>query len=277
MSNLDLTGRDFWDAAIIMTPAASLVHSAASLTSPYAASSADITLMVATCNDEENILATLDTIREAMGVIGKSYEIIVIDNGSKDHTIDIVRGYMTEFSNFNIVLRINKKPKGEYANYVDGAFIGSGKYYRMVYGDNSESVETMIDTLRALGEADILIPYYISMRRKSLWERLKKGSFTWAINIVAGKRVNLYSGLHVHLRYNVLRFRSSSAGAFFQTDLLCQLMDLGFTYKQVPARDVPTRARFGFCTKIKRTLSGFHTLLELFIRRISNHLHAQGD
>jgi len=54
---------------------------------------------------------------------------------------------MAAQSKLAVVLRINKINKGLAQNYIDGAFLGSGKYYRLVRGNDSESVGMMADTL----------------------------------------------------------------------------------------------------------------------------------
>ena len=258
------TGRDYWDAPFTLTPGAKNTRSAATVAMPHEGNPVDITLLVLARDNEDTIIATLDTVLEAMDVIGKTFELLVIDDASQDRTVDMVRGYMIEFPQLNIVLRSNKKPKGIYPNYVDGAFIGCGQYYRLVHGDNSESVETMTDVLRSLGEADILVPYFISMHKK------KSAGFSWLLNRITGHQINTYTGLHVHLRYSVMRWRSNSSGAFFQADLLCQLLDFGFTCKQVPCRAVPQRPGIGSREKFRNAFSAAHTILDVLLRRFSS-------
>jgi len=268
-----LSGREYWNATIVMTPAVQSLHPASSMTAPYKGSPLDITFMVPCYNHEATILETLATIYEAMGVVEKSYEILIIDDGSQDRTVELIREHIAQVPHLNVLLRINHKRKGDVQNYIDGAFSGSGKYYRMVYPDNSEAVETMVDILRALGEADVVVPYYISMRQKGNGDKSVFGSYTVLFNLFSGHRISRYDGLHVHLRYNVMRWRPVTMGAAFQADLLCQLLDLGFTYKQVPCRAVPDRMPLSPYQRTRAKLSIMHTLLELVIRRFSRKIH----
>src|SRR4051812_32042215 len=116
-------GRDFWDGAINMTPAAQTLHSVPNITSPYSACPLDLTIFVSCCNEENTIIPTLDTIVEAMGVVGNSFEILVIDDGSQDRSVELIRGFMAQYEQMNIVMRINKRRKGLAQNYADGAFM----------------------------------------------------------------------------------------------------------------------------------------------------------
>src|SRR5687768_3724754 len=112
-------GRDFWSASVSLTPAAQKYHSPMEVTSPYEGSPLDLTIFVSCYNEESTILHTLNTILEAMRVIGLRYEIIVIDDGSKDGSFDVLRGYIFDHPETSIVLRANTHNKGLAQNYLD--------------------------------------------------------------------------------------------------------------------------------------------------------------
>ena len=266
-------GRHFWDAAITLSASAQKIHSAAALTDPYAGNPLDVTIFVSCYNEEVFIIDTLTTIAEAMQAVGMSFEIIVIDDCSKDRSATLVREYIDRHPELNIVLRAHKKNKGLAQNYFDAAFLGRGKYYRLICGDNAESMETIVDVFRAVGDADIIVPYYVIAEGKSETRQMISRAYTFLMNIITGNRINYYNGLQVHLRHNVMRWLPQTRGFGFQAELLCRLIDLGFTYKQVPCRTVERRGGRGNAITWKNFLSVTHTLLEMLLRRISNLLY----
>ena len=265
-SSAHFQGRDFWEGAISMTPAAQTLHSIANINSPYSACPLELTVLVYCLNNADAILQTLEMVAEAMEVTGKSFEILVIDDGSSDLSPELVRGFMASHEQLNIVMRINKQSKGLAQNYFDAAFMGCGTYYRLMHGDNSEPVETMVDTFKSIGDADIIIPYYLSRIKKEPFQSLSARFFTTFINIISGNRINSYTTPHVHLRYNVMRWHSDVLGAAFQMDLLCRLLALDFTYKQVPCRAVSTQIH---TNGIKKILSFLHAILNIIVRRLA--------
>lgn len=265
-------GRDFWDGAVSMTKAARKLHAAADITSPYAAARLDITVFVPCHDAEAGIVQTLETVVEAMGVVGNSYEILVIDDASKDRSVELVRGFMAAHEGLNIVMRTNKTCKGLACNYVDGAFMGCGSYYRMVDGEAAEPVETIVDIFRAIGDADIIVPYYISRLGQGRLRPLSSRLFTGLVNRVSGNRINCYTGAQVHLRYNVMRWHSDILGAAFSMDLLCRLLAQGFTYKQVPCR---ADMRHGVGGGMRNALSFAHALLNIALRRVARLVQAR--
>ena len=260
-------GRDFWDGALSLTPAAQRWHSVGAILLPYEASKCDITLFVYCCNHEATILDTLATVREAMDVVGKSYELVIIDDHSEDRTAELIHGFMAEFPKLPVVLRSNKRRKGLACNYIDAAFIGCGRYYRLVRGDNSEPVETVVDVLKAIGDADVVVPYYVFSHHGASDRQHLRSGYTRLINAFSGNHINHYEAAHLHLRYNVMRWHPVTEGVAFQADLLCRLLDEGFTMKQVPCRAMPHMSGprdSGW----RRFCSTLHMLLDLMFRRL---------
>jgi cellulose synthase/poly-beta-1,6-N-acetylglucosamine synthase-like glycosyltransferase len=123
-----------WEAEIVMTVAAGQLHDAAHLTHPYDRSLIDLTVFVSCYNEAPYIIGTLDSVCAAAREAGLSFEIIVIDDGSSDNSFAIVRDYIYRHPDERIVLRANRINKGLAQNYVDGAFIGVGRYYRLICG-----------------------------------------------------------------------------------------------------------------------------------------------
>lgn len=266
---MEQNGRDYWDSSVILTPGAQAYRRVEDITSPYAANRLDLTIFVSCYNEEETILQTLETLSEAMKIVGGGYEIVVIDDRSQDHSVELVRRFIEMNPSLNIILRINKRNMGLACNYVDAAFIGCGRYYLLARGSGGESLETMVDVLRTLGEADIIVPYYIASFGSHSGNG-SAGAHARLMNAVTGNRINSYGGLHIHLRFNVLRWHVGSIGAGFQPALLCRLLDMGFTCKQVPCRSsAPRPMRMTW----RNALSILHMLLDTALRRASRSIH----
>lgn len=266
-------GQDFWKADIVLSAAAQNIHTPETITAPYDRNPIDLTIFISCYNEEDFIGDTLISIVEAMKSLALEYEIIVIDDCSKDRSAEIVTDYIQQHPEVRILLRCNKKNKGLAQNYFDGAFIGRGKYYRLICGDNAEPIDTIVEVFRNIGSADIIVPYYISAEGKSGKRQFISRAYTTIINTITGNKINYYNGLQVHLRHNVMRWHPQTRGFGFQAELLCQLLDLGFTYKQIPCRTVERRGGGGNAITWKNMLSVTHTIFEILLRRISNWVY----
>jgi glycosyltransferase involved in cell wall biosynthesis len=228
----------------------------------------DITFFVACYNEEDNIVGTLNELTAALEELHCTWEIIVNDDGSTDKTLEVVRNYIGEHPDLPIYCHVNERNKGLAQSYIDGAFYGRGKYYRLVCGDNVEPKETFVAILNHLGEADIIIPYHAEARGKAWYRKMLSGTFTRIVNLLSGHRLKYYNGLAVHLRYNVMRYHTDAQGFGFQADLTTRLLDQGFSYVEVPTINQERTKGNSKALTLRNFLSVTHTLFEIFIRRL---------
>jgi glycosyltransferase involved in cell wall biosynthesis len=243
---------------------------------PMLTNSLDLTIAVPCKNEEKNILGTLDTIISAVNEVGCSYEIIVIDDGSTDKTSVLVEQFQREHPSLPIRLHKNPRNLGLSKTYVNGAFLGRGKYYRFVAGDNAEPREAMVQILKMIGKADIIIPFHEQLTGKSFSRIAVSKLYTFLVNLLSGYSINYYNGCAVHLRYNVLRWHSYAYGFGFQADMIILLLQQGATYIQVPVRVRHTnKGRGASPFHIRNIVSTAHTLFEIFRRRINIMLFGQ--
>lgn len=261
-------------AQVTMTRAAAQLHTTESVLAPSQESSIDLTIFISCYNEEPYIITTIKTLKEALAEVGNvTYEIIVIDDCSRDNSANLVEAYINAHPDDRILLRRNRGNQGLAQNYFDAAFIGKGKYYRLLCGDDAEPLDTMIAVFREIGQADMLIPYYVSAEGKSLSRRMISGTYSKLVNFISGMNLHYYNGLAVHLRYNVMRWHPNTRGFGFQADIICMLVDQGFNYKEVPVRTIERKKGDSKALTFKNILSVTHTLVDIIIRRISNRVY----
>ena len=159
-------------ADVIMTAAAAQLHDREELLAPGQHGLVDLTIFISCYNEEEFIAATINTVLDALSELnGTSHEVIVVDDCSKDRSSEVVKRYIASHPDQPIILRTNKDNRGLAQNYLDVAFIGKGKYYRLICGDNAEPKETMVDVFARLGKLTLSSPI--------MW-RAKARAFTGA-------------------------------------------------------------------------------------------------
>lgn len=232
----------------------------------------DLTIVVPCLNEDKNIADTLDAILAAMAELPHSFEVLVIDDGSIDSTSEVVSRYAATHPEAPIRLHRKDRNQGLTRSYVDGAFLGRGKYYRLVCGDNVEPKETLISVLRNLGQADLIISYHPPELGKPAFRRLLSWCYTSLVNTLSGYHIHYYNGLPVTLRYNVMRWGPYSFGFGFQAELITRLLDEGATIMEVLV--IAThREKAGGNSALnwRNFLSVGHTLLEILIRRVRKH------
>jgi hypothetical protein len=70
-----------------------------------------------------------------------------------------------------------------------------------------------------------------------------------------------------------MRWHHNTRGFGFQADIICLLLDQGFSYKEVAVKTIERREGGSNALKFKNMLSVAHTLIDLIFRRISNSIY----
>lgn len=228
----------------------------------------DITFFIPCYNEEENIVRTIETIVSAAQETTFKYEILIIDDHSQDKTVDVIEDFMKMHCNIPIQLERNKINCGLGYNYVEGAFLGKGKYYMAVFGDNSEPKESLLTVIKKLGSANIVVPYFGRGDSRPITRVLISRTFVALVNFISGHALRYYNGPVLHLRYNVMRWHSNTLGFAYQAELITQLLDNGASYTEVEIPNCNRKRGVSKAFTFKNFLSISHSLLQIFLRRI---------
>ncbi len=229
----------------------------------------DVTFFVPCLNEEERVVPTLRTIQDAMRGFPYSYEVLIVDDGSSDRTFEVAEEFRRRNPETSICIHRNPRNLGLSRSFVDAAFRGRGKYYRLVCGDNVEPKESMAAILGMLGKADIVIPYYPVLPGKSRARRVISRTFTLLVDFISGYQLNYYNGCALYRRYHVMRWAPYNYGFGFQADLITRLLDEGASYVEVPVAGFHlTKERGRSAITVRNLVSTGHTLFEILLRRI---------
>jgi glycosyltransferase involved in cell wall biosynthesis len=234
-----------------------------------------LSLFVACYNEQDNIIGTLETLVEALRKTVPSFDIIVVDDASKDETVPRVRNFMAEHPELPVRLLLNGHNEGVATNYAEAAFRAKGEWYRMICGDNVEPVETLEAIFKAVGKTEVVVPYTVEIRGRSTFRRLLSKAYTALVNAISGYRMHYYNGLLVTRTDYVRRWHSNSHGFGFQADLLTRLLSKNLTYEEVPVYGNERLTGESKALTMRNLASVAHSLQNVAIRRISKAFYGQ--
>jgi glycosyltransferase involved in cell wall biosynthesis len=237
----------------------------------------DLTVLVTCYNEEDLIAQTLQSVIDAVTQAALAYEILVIDDVSKDHSVERVQNFINAHPDYPIRLWINQTNRGLANNYVDGAFLGRGTYYHLVCGDDSIPVQYLAAIYGLLGKADMIVPYQLQdeVAGKSRFRKSVSLAFTRLVSLLSGYNLKYFNGSAVQRRYNVMRWHPVSYGFGFQADILTMLLDQGVSYIQVYSRGIDRKGGRSTALSMRNFLSVSHTLLEILFRRVRRLLYGK--
>jgi len=228
----------------------------------------DLTLFVACYNEEPNIIGTLETVQAALKEFKYTWEIIIIDDASQDNSVAVVQDYLRQHLDLPIRLYVNPVNKGLGQNFIEGAYLGRGEYYRLICGDNVEPKDALIEIFKHIGEADVVIVYQ-DCRGRTFGRRMLSRFFTFIVNFISGYRIKYYNGMAIHRRYNVMRWHTNYHGFGFQADMIVRLLDEGFHYTEVNVVTHERQQGVSSALTLRNFFSVMHTFIDLFVRRVA--------
>jgi len=107
----------------------------------------DVSIVVPTYNERENVTQLIRSIHEVMAGAGLSYEVIVVDDNSPDGTAEAVKALSNQF-NVRLVVRPGKL--GLASAVLDGIKIARGKYIAVMDADLQHPPEALPSMVRSL-------------------------------------------------------------------------------------------------------------------------------
>jgi dolichyl-phosphate beta-glucosyltransferase len=107
-----------------------------------------LSIIIPAYNEAERLPLTLVDIDKRLSNAEYSYEILVVNDGSKDNTAQIVRNMQKLIKNLRLIDNIENKGKGGVVR--QGMLLARGQYRLFTDADNSTSVDHF----------DVMLPYF---------------------------------------------------------------------------------------------------------------------
>ena len=225
-----------------------------------------LSLIIPTFNEERRIGKSLDRILAFLHSQPYPSEIIIVDDGSQDRTVDVVQ----QRSNSNHPIRIERQPhnlgKGEAIKR--GMLQGNGSYLFFSDADLSVPIEALSTFLTILENGcDVAVgsrrnPGAVLEVHQPLYRELMGKVFTWLSNWILGLHVSDFTCGFKGFR------REAARELFFRQRLRNWSFDPEILYlaklKQYRVAEIPVRWRNDRATKVRLwrdVLSSFLGLL----------------
>lgn len=115
-----------------------------------------LSIVIPAYNEEKRIPATLLDIDQKLKNKNFNYEILVVDDGSKDNTVQVVKNLKNKIANLNIIE--NPENHGKGWGVCRGMLLASGKYALFMDADNSTTIDQFDNFLPYFNEGyDVVI------------------------------------------------------------------------------------------------------------------------
>jgi glycosyltransferase involved in cell wall biosynthesis len=231
----------------------------------------DISFFIPCYDEESNVIGAIEKLVLVVNKLGLSYEILVFDDCSRDQTVAVVQAYQAAHPLVPIRLFVNDVNRGVARNFFEGAFRARGRYYRLVCGDDVEPVESHEQLLRHLREADVVVPYFTSIKGRPRHRHVISRLYTWLVNCASGNHLRYYNGCPIYRRVDILRFHVETTGFGYQAEFLTRLIHENRSILEVPLVSIDREGSGSL--NFRSALSVAHSLLKIALRRLRVHLY----
>jgi len=223
-----------------------------------------LTVSMPAYNEAANIAAMVDLVKTRTATLVDDLEIIVVDDGSKDDTSDIVR----ELSRRDPRVRLVRHPvnQGYGAAVADGVWAATKELIFFTDSDLQFDLQELPRFMSRLDEADMVVGYRYA--RSDPWYRTLFGhGWSWLVNLMFGYTArDIDCAFKLFRREIIEQVQVGSRGATFSAEFLVRAKRAGFRLVEEPVSHYPRRAGTQTGAHLRVIVRAFRELFRLRLR-----------
>lgn len=194
----------------------------------------ECSIFISCYNEREFIIPTLETVVGALSRQAFSWEILVIDDCSKDDLVARIETFKRSRPELPIRLVVHEINRGIAYTVSEAAGLATGRYFWYVAGDNPVPEETCATLFARIGTADIIIPYVVRYIGRTYSRRIISKLYGTIVRLLSGSKIKYFNGSSIYLREDFLKFGGRPLGFSYSADILISLTREGHSYVEVP-------------------------------------------
>lgn len=193
-----------------------------------------LSIIMPALNEERNIKETIrDSLRalDDLTVVG---EVVVVDGGSLDKTVQTVKKIQKMDHRIRLV-NYDTSP-GIGAAFWKGVDNADGDFVCMIPGDHENDPWEILRYYVLLNHVDMIVPFVFNKEVRSLYRNLLSLAYRFIINTTFLVYFNYTNGTVLYRKSILAELDYRSTGFFFQTDILIRSVKKGYLFAEVPYR-----------------------------------------
>lgn len=195
-----------------------------------------ISVIMPALNEEKNIISAIENTLVAFKDYCLKGEIIVINDGSTDGTVQLVKERLSIGGEYEIRLINHDKPRGVGDSFWEGVERAKGEIIIMLPGDNENDPWEIFRYVDLLEHVDMVIPFVFNKQVRSLFRNILSYIYRLIINTTFRVNFNYTNGTVLYRKSILSHIDFKSKGFFFQTEILIKVAKKGYLFAEVPYR-----------------------------------------
>jgi glycosyltransferase involved in cell wall biosynthesis len=231
-----------------------------------------LSIVLPAYNEEENVERAVEDVSAVAQQLGIEYEIILVNDGSKDRTGEIARELEPRIPHFRLV---EHYPNRGYGGALKAGFEAARmELVAFVPADNQFVFGEIEGFLGEIEQADIVCGYRAE-RQDPLVRKFNALGWNMLVRLLFGYLCrDIDCGFKLFRREVLDHVHVESDGAMVDTEFLAGARARGFRIAEVPVTHLPRTAGEATGANIKVILKAFRDLFQ-FRRRLSQELRSE--
>lgn len=223
-----------------------------------------LSIVMPAYNEEQNVAAAVERVSAAAQQLGMDYEIILVNDGSRDRTGEIARELAQRVPHFRLV---EHYPNRGYGGALKAGFAAATwDLIAFVPADNQFDFAEVVRLLECLDKADI-VSGYRARRQDSFIRKLNAFGWNLVVRLLFGYLCrDIDCGFKVFRREILDHVSLVSNGAMIDTELLAGAKARGYRITEAPVTHLPRMAGRPTGANIRVILRAFRDLARFRLR-----------
>ena len=206
-----------------------------------------LSVIIPAYNEEGHVQGTVEQVLAALGDRFSDYEIIVVDDGSKDRTGEIAEALAA--GNSHIRVLHNSPNMGFGYSYRRGVAEARCEYVGFFPGDDAIAAGNIARIFELVGTADIIAHHTSNLEVRLPSRRVISRIYTRMMNALFGLRLKYFNGPTIHRREVIQNVKISTFGFAFLSEIMVRTVRSGHTIREI---GTPIRERIQGSSKAFR-------------------------
>ena len=199
-----------------------------------------LSVVVPAFDEAGSLPGALEELARAVAGLGRPWEILVVDDGSRDGTAAVAR----EAARLRPGIRVleNGANLGIGAALRNGVRHARGELVTLVPADIAFDLARLPDMIAALDGADVLVCLRSDRRDSSAFRKLVSVAYIALVRHVFGLPLRQFNFIHLYRRRIFGTVAWESNGVFFHAEVLICARDEGYFIREFPLEYRPRRS-----------------------------------
>lgn len=196
-----------------------------------------VTVFIPAYNEQFNLPRTIAGIVEELSVLGVSFEILVVDDGSTDHTAEVAADLALRYP--CIQLLRHPKNQGIGAAIKTAVSNARGDFLIFIPADLAMDISQIHRYFDAAKHADIVLGNRSDRRDYSLIRKVVSHVNIFLLRTLFGLKQHQFAYINLYKTAFLKRIRIETKGVFINNELIIKARDLGAVLDEVSIDYVP--------------------------------------